>query len=431
MTICVNANDSLAYDGFLNSTDEEISHSFNPSAPQGTNKQEKRMSFSRSADGKESNSVQTCTITVTSEGNYGYVSCCDNQVRNETKTFTVEEGSSFTLTAVPDEGYRVKSIYREKSGYVGSKWEYTDTESTNKTNTITGIKTDILYTVEFEKIPSVLPTYVITITSEDAHGYVSCCDDQVRNETKTFTVEEGSSFTLTAIPDEGYRVKSIYREKSGYIGSKWEYTDTESTNKTNTITGIKTDVLYTIEFEKITEISTMFTVTLVSNTEHGYTNYSGDNVRNTAKTYSIEEGSDFSITAIPDEGYRVKSIIRRIHNSNEEIWNYNDNTSKEQDFTSYSVSKDQTIEVNYERIPGEVDDNIYLSIFQTENDCTKLQVEKGEKVRLQINAADNWRVQSVSYNGIDVTSELVDGYYTTPEIYKNAELHIVYESNYK
>ena len=28
MTICVNANDSLAYDGFLNSTDEEISHSF-------------------------------------------------------------------------------------------------------------------------------------------------------------------------------------------------------------------------------------------------------------------------------------------------------------------------------------------------------------------------------------------------------------------
>ena len=175
----------------------------------------------------------------------------------------------------------------------------------------------------------------------------------------------------------------------------------------------------------------MYAVTLVSNTEHGYTNYLGDNVRNTANTYSVDEGSDFSITAIPDEGYRVKSIIRRIQNSNEEIWNYSDNTSKEQEFTSYSISKDQTIEVNFERIPGEVDDEIYLSIFQTENDCTKLQVEKGERVKLQIKAADNWRVQSISYNGMDVTSELVDGYYTTPEIYQNAELHIVYGTYYK
>ena len=274
----------------------------------------------------------------------------------------------------------------------------------------------------------VLPTYTMTVTSEGDHGYVSCSNTQVRNGTQSFTAEEGSNYTITATPDEGYRVKYIRYQQTGYIGNKTDYTDTQTTSHSQTLYNIKTDVTFTVEFEKIYERTTMYTVTLESNGEHGTINHAGDLIRNTSKIYNIEEGSDFVFKVIPDEGYRVANIIRKMEGMDAETWNYSDNISTEHDFTSYSVSKNQAIEVNFGKIPGETDHNIYLSIIHEDNDTTKLQVEKGEKVKLQIKAVDNCRIQSVCYNGNDVTSQLVDGFYTTPAIYQSAVIRILYES---
>ena len=268
----------------------------------------------------------------------------------------------------------------------------------------------------------------MTVTSEGDHGYVSCSNTQVRNGTQSFTAEEGSNYTITATPDEGYRVKYIRYQQTGYIGYKTDYTDTQTTSHSQTLYNIKTDVTFTVEFEKIYERTTMYTVTLESNGEHGTINHAGDLIRNTSKIYNIEEGSDFVFKVIPDEGYRVANIIRKMEGMDAETWNYSDNISTEHDFTSYSVSKNQAIEVNFGKIPGETDHNIYLSIIHEDNDTTKLQVEKGEKVKLQIKAVDNCRIQSVCYNGNDVTSQLVDGFYTTPAIYQSAVIRILYES---
>ena len=372
--------------------------------------------------------LPTYTMTVTSEGDHGYVSCSNTQVRNGTQSFTAEEGSNYTITATPDEGYRVKYIRYQQTGYIGNKTDYTDTQTTSHSQTLYNIKTDVTFTVEFEKIPDVLPTYTMTVTSEGDHGYVSCSNTQVRNGTQSFTAEEGSNYTITATPDEGYRVKYIRYQQTGYIGNKTDYTDTQTTSHSQTLYNIKTDVTFTVEFEKIYERTTMYTVTLESNGEHGTINHAGDLIRNTSKIYNIEEGSDFVFKVIPDEGYRVANIIRKMEGMDAETWNYSDNISTEHDFTSYSVSKNQAIEVNFGKIPGETDHNIYLSIIHEDNDTTKLQVEKGEKVKLQIKAVDNCRIQSVCYNGNDVTSQLVDGFYTTPAIYQSAVIRILYES---
>ena len=88
----------------------------------------------------------------------------------------------------------------------------------------------------------------------------------------------------------------------------------------------------------------------------------------------------------------------------------------------------QYIEVNFERIPGEKDNNIYLSIIQASEDSVKLQVESGERVKLYLKATDNWKIHSVSYNGTDVTSQIVNNIYTTPAIYQSSAIYVLYES---
>lgn len=58
----------------------------------------------------------------------------------------------------------------------------------------------------------------------------------------------------------------------------------------------------------------------------------------------------------------------------------------------------------------------------------KLQMKRSEQQTLFFQAAKGWKVHSVSYNGIDVTAQLgVDGSFTTPALFADATINVVYE----
>ena len=83
-------------------------------------------------------------------------------------------------------------------------------------------------TVEFEAIPP--DTYTLSASVAGGHGKVNPASG---------TYDDGTSVTLTAVPDSGYRVKA------------WSGTDDDSsTGDTNTVT-MGSNKTITVEFEEI------------------------------------------------------------------------------------------------------------------------------------------------------------------------------------
>ena len=169
------------------------------------------------------------SLSITASGN-GSVTYNGTAVKNRTTTFTVDEGTSATLTFTPDNGYQLASVK------VGST-DVTSRVSNNK-YTISSISANTNVTVTFEAIPAV--TYSLKITAS-GNGSVTYNGTAVKNKTTTFTVDEGTSATLTFTPDNGYQLASVK------VGST-DVTSRVSNNK-YTISSITADKTVTVTFE--------------------------------------------------------------------------------------------------------------------------------------------------------------------------------------
>lgn len=71
----------------------------------------------------------------------------------------------------------------------------------------------------------------------------------------------------------------------------------------------------------------------------------------------------------------------------------------------------------------------YLTVKQGTTGYTRQAVKADEKYTIYIGSLGENKVNSVSFNGVDVTDELVNGYYTTPEITAESTLSVTYETN--
>ncbi len=80
------------------------------------------------------------TLTVTCIGDYGYADHDGEVIRNESHDYTVRYGDSFSITAIPDEGYRVVKIRNYKENWGWSVSEYADTSSESHYYSTSGIK---------------------------------------------------------------------------------------------------------------------------------------------------------------------------------------------------------------------------------------------------------------------------------------------------
>jgi len=69
---------------------------------------------------------------------------------------------------------------------------------------------------------------------------------------------------------------------------------------------------------------------------------------------------------------------------------------------------------------------VYLTIRQAEQGSVRQAVNLGEPYRLSILPEEGWNVHSVTFNGTDVTGQLVDNTYTTPALTVNSVIAIVF-----
>ena len=166
-----------------------------------------------------------CSLSISATGN-GTVKYDNNEIRNNTNTFVVEDGTSATITLAPDEGYYVKSM------------TINDTDVTtgiaDNQYTISDIIVDTNVEVEFAEIQVALKI------KATGNGSVIYGEATIRENTSNFSVSEGSSITITLNPDEGYRVRSLN------VNS----TDVTSNIKNNkyTISNINADTNIEVEF---------------------------------------------------------------------------------------------------------------------------------------------------------------------------------------
>jgi hypothetical protein len=154
----------------------------------------------------------------------------------------LNEGSSATITFTPDEGYKIKSV----------KVDGTDVTSSLSSNeyTVSNISSDANVEVVFEAI-----THTLAITSTGS-GLASYDGTTVSAMTSTFTVNEGSSVTVSFTPDNGYRIKEVKADGAVVASNVSEYQYVASM-----LGDITLEVVFMEELASFTKGNVNYTVT--------------------------------------------------------------------------------------------------------------------------------------------------------------------------
>ena len=168
---------------------------------------------------------------------------------------TYDYGTVISLTAAPETHYQVKS------------WSGSDDDTATHATHVVTVTGDVSVNVTFEEI-----RFALTGSVSGGHGTLL---------PNSGTYQEGQSVSVTATPDQHYRVKS------------WSGTDDDSaTTATNTVTMTGNETVI-VEFEAI-----MFTLTgSVAEGQGTLTPLSG----------SYLEGTSVDLIATPNAGYEVAS----------------------------------------------------------------------------------------------------------------------------
>lgn len=186
---------ALGYDVF-----DRISSSPVLYVPQGTKSKYEEKGWTKYfSDVVEKGDItqNTYSLNISASGN-GTVSYNNTSIRNKTQAFTVNEGTSATITFTPDNGYRIKSVKLNSTNVTSSV--------SNNKYSISNITANTTLAVTFEAIP--VTTYSLNI-SASGNGSVTYDNTSIRNKTQSFTVNEGTSATITFIPDNGNSVSSV------------------------------------------------------------------------------------------------------------------------------------------------------------------------------------------------------------------------------
>ena len=347
----------------------------------------------------------TYTLSVSSTGG-GYASYGGTAIRSKTSTFTVNEGTNATISFNTDSGYRIRSVKVNGSNVTSSV--------SNTLYTVINIQRNTTVEVEFEAIPPT--TYTLSISSIGS-GYASYNGTAIRSKTSTFTVNEGTNATISFSADSGYRIKSVKVNGSNVTSSV--------SNTLYTVSNIQRNTTVEVEFEAIPP--TTYTLS-ISSTGSGYASYGGTAIRSKTSTFTVNEGTNATISFSADSGYRIKSV--KVNGSN--VTSSVSNTL----YTVSNIQRNTTVEVEFEAIPPTT---YTLSISSTgsgyasyggtaiRSKTSTFTVNEGTNATISFNTDSGYRIKSVKVNGSDVTSSVSNNRYTVSNILRNTTVEVEFE----
>ena len=347
----------------------------------------------------------TYTLSIAVAGN-GAAKFNNTTVRNKTEVFTVIEGSDATIDITPDTGYRIARVL----------WDDIDVTNdvVNNKYTISNISSNTTLAVEFEAIPPT--TYSLSITAA-GNGSATYNSTAVRGNTQTFTVNEGTSATITFTPDAGYRIACVK------VNDK-DVTSSVANNK-YTISNITANTTLAVTFEAIPPTTYSLSITAIGN---GIATYNNTAIRGKTQTFTITEGTSAAVTFTPDAGYRIKSV--RLNNA--------DVTSSvtNSQYTISNIKNDNALTVEFEAIPPSVytmnivavgSGSVSYNNTTIRNQSKEFSVTEKSSVTITMSPDNGYRVASVKVNSVDVTNGVQDNQYTISNIAQNTNVEVAFE----
>lgn len=129
--------------------------------------------------------------------------------------------------------------------------------------------------------------------------------------------------------------------------------------------------------------------------------------------YEISYSTTATLMLQPNEGYMLEKLTI---NGKDVTQDVTDNQ-----YVIDNVDENKVVVVSFKYSP------IILSIRSGHGGSMEVNVEKYASVTFSVNADNNWKVNSVMLDGMDVTDKVVEGKYTTPALSKNTTLNISFE----
>lgn len=350
-------------------------------------------------------SPQTYNLSITASGN-GSVSYNNTSIRNNTQSFTVNEGASATVNITPDNGYRIQNV----------KLNNTDVTSSvdNNKYTINNISANTTLAVVFEAIPSGIDITQY-ISAVCIGGSITQTNDLINSGSKlnwTFSNNSTESVTLNSM--------QLIDGLTGSAGNIMNVNEVVNANSsvsyTTTIgaTGIHTPVTCRFRYTyNGNEYSTDakytgnqgYTLSITSS-GNGQVTYNGETIRNTTESYSVDFLSSATLTLTPDDGYKIKSV--KVNN--------NDVTSlvTNSRYIINMITSSQTVEVEFEGIDDistfTVDGVNYRVVSQSEKTVRVVSGNYGQVLTIPASVSSYgiiWTIVGVESDALSGNNDLV------------------------
>ncbi|WP_160216334.1 T9SS type A sorting domain-containing protein [Porphyromonas crevioricanis] len=202
---------------------------------------------------------------------------------------TVDKGSTLSLTAVADEGYELDKVMAGEISVAmtaGADRTYTGTYQADA---------NVTFVVTFKE--KVIETVTINYAAPD-HGAFTVKNGEA-DVANGSTVEKGSTLSLTAVANEGYKLDKVMvgqTEVTMTLGSDRTYTGTYKADA---------DVTFVATFKA--HSSQMFTVT-IKESDNGVITLKKKGGEDIASGAQVEEGMVVSVVSTPNEGYILKEL---------------------------------------------------------------------------------------------------------------------------
>ena len=129
----------------------------------------------------------------------------------------------------------------------------------------------------------------------------------------------------------------------------------------------------------------------------------------------MERGKDATITITPAEGWVLQTLV----------CNGYDVTSAVEDGT-YTISNLQeniTLDITFAEAP------VSLILNMGSGGSTAVKVQRNQSFTCVLMPDEGWSVNSVIFDGSDVTADVTDGIYVTPVLYADATLSVTLRAN--
>lgn len=138
-----------------------------------------------------------------------------------------------------------------------------------------------------------------------------------------------------------------------------------------------------------------------------------DDENKTDGIYERPYNKPVTLTLMPEEKFMLEKLTI---NGKDVTADVIENT-----YTIANMDENKIVRATFKRSP------IILSVHSGMGGSVEMSVEWGTPVTFSVKADDEWQVNSVVFNGADVTSEVTNDQYTTTELYQNATLSISFE----